>query len=231
MSPEVHILVWWLLFGGTHVIGSTLAVRGKLIDTLGLPGFKGLYSVVSLVTFVPLCWVYAVNRHAGAQLFTTSPELNMASQALMLAAFLILLQAFTVKNPLTTEAELKGHYVSEPTGILRITRHPINTAATLIGLSHMMANGYVGDWIFWGGFVVYSVVSAMHQDARLAATGPDAVREFQAQTSAVPFAAIVKGRQKIRFSELSLVALVVAAAIFFLLRAYHGAWFGGFGAG
>jgi uncharacterized membrane protein len=229
MTPEVHILAWWLLFGGTHVIGSTMAVRTKLIDTLGLTGFKGVYSLVSFATFIPLCWVYFTNRHAGAQLFVASPELNLASQGLMLLAFLVVVQGFTADNPLTTHSEIAGHYTSEATGILRITRHPVNTGAALIGLAHVLSNPFVGDWIFWGGFVVYSVISAYHQDARKAAAGPEAVREFLASTSRMPFGAIVAGRQRLAPRELRPVGLVIAVALFLLLRAYHGAWFGGFG--
>jgi len=229
MTPEIQLLVWWLLFGGTHVIGSTVAVRTRLIDSLGLQGFKALYSLVSVATFVPLCWVYATNRHAGAQLFTASPELNLASQGVMLLAFLVLVQGLIADNPLTTKSEMAGQYTADPTGILRITRHPVNTGAALIGLAHVLANPFVGDWIFWGGFVVYSVISAYHQDARKAAAGPEAVREFLASTSRMPFGAVAAGRQPLRLGELKPLGLIIAVALFALLRAYHGAWFGGFG--
>ena len=86
-----------------------------------------------------------------------------------------------------------------------------------------------GDWIFWGGFVVYSVISAYHQDARKAAAGPEAVREFLASTSRMPFGAVAAGRQPLRLGELKPLGLIIAVALFALLRAYHGAWFGGFG--
>jgi uncharacterized membrane protein len=229
MTPEIKLLLWWLLFGGTHVIGSALPVRERLIGALGLKGFKGLYTVVSFATFIPLCWVYAHNRHVGEQLFVAGPTLGLVAQGIMLLAIVVLLQGLTAKNPISTEAEMSGHYVAEPTGILRITRQPVNTATALIGMAHCLANPFLSDWIFWGGFVVFAVISAMHQDARKRATGPEPVREFLGATSSVPFGAILSGRQPLRGGEFNLVALAIAVGLFALLRYYHGAWFGGFG--
>lgn len=229
MSPELQLSVWWLLFGGTHVIGSSIPVRTRLIAAHGLKGFKLLYTVVSFATFAPLCWVYAHHRHAGDQLYAASPTISLVSQGIMLVAVVVLLQGLTAKNPLSTEAELSGHYAADPTGILRITRQPVNTATALIGLAHCLANPFVGDWIFWGGFVLFAVISAIHQDARKRATGPEPVRQFLEATSAMPFGAIVSGRQSLRLGELNVVAIGIAVALFALLRVYHGAWFGGFG--
>ena len=45
MTPELQILLWWIAFGGTHQIGSSVPVRTWLIGKLGLleplHGLKG----------------------------------------------------------------------------------------------------------------------------------------------------------------------------------------------
>lgn len=229
MDPLSKVGMWWLLFGGTHVLGSSVPVRTRLIRALGLQGFKGLYSLVSFATFIPLVWVYASNKHAGTVLYASAPWMNTVTDVLMFLALFVLTQGFVTPNPLSTQAEMSGQYTSSARGIQRVTRHPLNTAAALMGLGHMISNPFSVDWLFWGGLVAYSIISAAHQDRRLAATGPDAVRHFQAETSAIPLAAVLAGRQRLRLGELSKGAALVAVVLFAVLRAFHGAWFGGFG--
>jgi uncharacterized membrane protein len=227
MKPEMTILFWWLLFAGTHIIGSSVPVRTRLIRALGLRGFKGLYTVVALATFVPLFYVYFANKHAGTALFNPGEGLRLVAQGLMLLAFVVLAQGLATPSPLTTQAEMTGAFPDRARGIQRITRHPLNLGFALFGLAHCLANPNASDWIFFGGFVVYAVISALHQDRRTWATGPDAVRQFQEQTSFVPFAAILFGQQRLALREFSQSALWASVALFFVVRHFHGRLFGG----
>ncbi len=38
LDADGKIAIWWLQFGGAHILGSTVPVRGLLIRTLGLRG-------------------------------------------------------------------------------------------------------------------------------------------------------------------------------------------------
>jgi uncharacterized membrane protein len=228
MGAEAKILLWWILFGGTHILGSSVPVRTLLIDKVGKQAFKGIYSLVSFATFVPLLYVYFTNKHAGDALFDNLPGAFWITQALMLLAFIVLVQGFTVPNPLSTQAEMSGVYGTGPRGIQRITRHTQNLAFFLFGLAHCFSLPFVGDWIFFGGFVVFTILSSLHQDWRTRATGSEQAKEFLQETSAVPFAAIVSGRQKLVLSEFSSIGLVVSLLLFFVVRYFHSALFGGF---
>ena len=108
MDPLSKVGMWWLLFGGTHVLGSSLPVRTRLIRALGLQGFKGLYSLVSFATFIPLVWVYASNKHAGTVLYASAPWMNTVTDVLMFLALFVLTQGFVTPNPLSTQAEMSG---------------------------------------------------------------------------------------------------------------------------
>ena len=228
MGPEAKILLWWILFGGTHILGSSVPVRTFLINKIGKQPFKGIYSLVSFATFVPLCYVYFTNKHVGAVLFDNLPGAIWIAQALMLLAFIVLVQGYTTPNPLSTQAEMTGAYGTGPRGIQRVTRHTQNLAFFLIGVAHCITLPFVGDWIFFGGFVIFTLVSSIHQDWRVRATGPEEVKAFLDQTSAIPFAAIISGRQKLVLSEFSLIGLVVSLVLFFVLSYFHGALLGGF---
>jgi uncharacterized membrane protein len=228
MTTEVKILLWWLAFGGTHILGSSRLVRDRLIRALGMQAFKGLYSLGALATFVPLVLVYFGDRHAGAMLFDPPEGLMHLTELLMILALIILGQGLAAPGPMTTTADMSGRYDQGVRGILRVTRHPQNVAFALFGLAHCLVNPTVGDWLFFGGFTVFAVVSSVHQDARSRASGPEAVRRFQDETSSFPFLAIIQGKQRFVWSELSWIALALSLVMAVLLRLYHGRLFGGF---
>jgi len=229
MGTVSKLLLWWILFGGTHILGSTVPVRGFFIRRIGLPAFKGLYSLVAVATLLPLSFVYFAEKHAGAAIFVPPPGMRTVTEILMLLAVVILGQAVATTNPMGTMAELSGKHLDRARGIQRVTRHPMNLAFALFGLAHCLSNPYEGDWIFFGGFVVYAVASSIHQDRRILAAGPEAARQFQAQTSFLPFAAILSGKQRFAPGEYGLPALGISLAVFVLLLLFHRALFGGFG--
>ena len=76
---------------------------------------------------------------------------------------------------------------------------------------------------------MYGLLSALHQDSRTLAIGPKEVRQFQSETSVMPFGAILAGKQQLAIKEYSAIALVVAILCFTILRLLHGTLFGGFG--
>ena len=229
MGAVSKILFWWALFGGTHILGSSLPVRNFLIKRFGLPAFKGIYSLVALVTLFQLGLVYFLDKHAGSALFVPPAGMRLTTQVLMFFALMALGQAVATPNPMTTVAEMRGQYADRARGIQRVTRHPMNFAFALFGAAHCLSNPSEGDWVFFGGFVVYAVASAVHQDRRTFATGPGEIRQFQAQTSFLPFMAILSGRQRFAPREYSLMALGVSVGVFVVLRLSHATLFGGFG--
>lgn len=229
MKSEIVILLWWLMFGGSHIIGSSIPVRNFFINRIGTLGFKAIYSLVALATFIPLCYVFFSNRHVGYHFYSAGYFVELLANFIMLGSFIVLMQGFVTANPMTSMAELTGRVVRTGHGIQRVTRHPQNLAFGLFGLAHLLANPYVGDWIFFGGFIIYGILSAMHQDRRLFAAGSVSVKQFLADTSAFPFAAILTGRQRFAPGEYHPPALAAAIVLFILMRLLHPMLIGGFG--
>jgi uncharacterized membrane protein len=228
MESEAQILLWWLLFGITHIGGSSLSVRGFLVRRLGLLGFKVFYSLVAFATFIPLCDVYFRHKHAGLLLFLPGYGLRLTTQVLMLLALIVLGQSLATKSPLTTIAEMTSTFRGRARGIQRITRHPQNFSFALFGFAHMLSNPFAGDWVFFGGFLVYGLFSGLHQDKRTLVTGPKEVGEFQAETSIMPFAAILAGKQRLALREFNGIALALSILSFVVLRYFHNTLFGGY---
>jgi uncharacterized membrane protein len=228
VTTETELLLWWLLFGGFHLLLSSGPLRGRLIEGVGLKAFKGAYSLIAIATFSALFWTYFHGKHAGPLIFDRTLPARHVAELVMLGAVLFLSLAQASKNPATTAAELTGDRPSSPSGIHRITRHPLNTGFALFGLAHMLVNGTVGDWIFWGGFPVFAIASAIHQDRRMLASGSPEFRSFYGQTSFLPFAAIVSGRQRMAWSELRWRAIALGIVIYVSLRLIHPHVMGGF---
>jgi uncharacterized membrane protein len=134
-------------------------------------------------------------------------------------AFVLLIASFLRPSP---GAIIAGP--SEPHGVYRITRHPLLMALVIFGLVHLLVNGAASDVAFFGGFVVFTLIGARHQDARKLAEGTPGFRRFWEATPLVPFT----GRETLRgLRELSPIALVVGIAATVVVRWFHAAWFGG----
>ena len=228
MTTETQLVFFWLLFAGFHLLLSSGPVRGRLIEGVGLKTFKGVYSLIALATFFALFWTYFHGKHAGPLIFDRSLPARHVTELVMLVSVLFLVLAHGSKSPATTAADMTGDRPSSPTGIHRITRHPLNTGFALFGLAHMLVNPTVGDWIFWGGFPVFAVVSAIHQDRRMLAAGSPEFWSFYGQTSFLPFAAILFGRQRMAWNELRWRGVAIGVVIYVLLRLIHPHAMGGF---
>jgi uncharacterized membrane protein len=108
MQNEAIILFWWLMFGGSHIIGSSIPVRSFVINRSGMLGFKAIYSLVAFATFAPLCYLYFTNRHAGDMFYVPGYSIKLLAQFIMLGSIIVLLQGLVTTNPMTTRAELTG---------------------------------------------------------------------------------------------------------------------------
>ncbi len=210
MADCIWIIVWWLAFAGTHMALSALPVRSPLIARLGARGFQGLYSLVSLATFVPLVRAYGAARHAGPQLWNLGGEPVWHGLAVVLAAIGLLLAVLALFQPSAT-AMIPGAPV-RARGVVRITRHALFIGFAVWAVGHVIVNGWLSDVLFFGGFAVFSVVGALHQDARKRITDGERLRAFFAETSVLPFAAILGGRTEFVAAEIPLLGVAVGAA-------------------
>ncbi len=211
MSASFWIAIWWVAFGGTHTLLTTGAVRPRLIERLGDKGYQGVYSLISLATFVALCWMYFNNRHGGAMLWHLDDSSALHTLLMLVAGFAITMVAGAGPQP--SPVGMMAGDKPKAYGMLRISRHPMFMSLGLWGLAHALVNGYLNDVLFFGGFFVYAILGCSHQDARKRAAAGKDLEEFFAETSLVPFAAIVTGRNKLVLGELPWVVLIVGVIV------------------
>ncbi|MCC6847660.1 MAG: hypothetical protein IT294_04100 [Deltaproteobacteria bacterium] len=220
MSATLAIVVLWIGFAASHMGLSSGQVRERLVARIGAGPFLGLYSIVAFLFFVPLVWVYFANKHAGPLLWSIplGPELRWLLYAGMLIACVLVVAGIVRPSPASI---VPGD--PTPRGAQRITRHPLFMGFGLFGLLHLVPNGNAADVAFFGGFPLFALIGCRHQDERKLATGAAEFAAFYRETPFLPFTGPTTW-QGIR--ELGPAVVLGALGTTFVLRWFHGAWFG-----
>jgi uncharacterized membrane protein len=191
MSPSLSILLLWIAFTATHLGLASVRVEPRLRARLGDTAFIGLYSAVALALFVPLMSIYFGNRHAGPWLWTVEvgPVLRVLLYLGMTLGMILAVGSLLRPSP----ASIVPGGSSEVRGVYRITRHPLVLGLAIVWALHLIPNASTADVAFFGGFVLFSLAGAWHQDARKLHEGREGFRDFHAATSFLPFGRGVRG--------------------------------------
>ncbi len=213
------VLLGWALFAGSHTILSTKNIRTGMVNAMGEKGFQGVYSLVALVAFAFLIAAFYFTKSTGEPVLTAGmdhPATATVCNILMLFSLVFLFTGFVNRTPMgMVPSEIKAY------GIVRVTRHPMNMAFALFGLAHLLTNRYIADWFFYGGFILYGYLGSYHQDLKKAETVGQGLVDFIAETSVLPFAAILKGKQPFKPGEISKIGLLLGIALAIVARFLH----------
>ena len=96
-----------------------------------------------------------------------------------------------------------------PHGMLRITRHGLAFSNIMLAIGHMLTRPHYGDFAFYVWIPIIWIIGGAHQDYRLRQEYP---KEYFEQTSALPFVAILQGRNSLKkaMEEVNLYAVFIA---------------------
>jgi uncharacterized membrane protein len=226
MDPVAAITFWAALFIATHLFISSGGIRPRLVGLIGDQAYRGVYSLVAFATLIPLTIVFARNKHAGVMLWNLRGVgvVRGLTWLLMLVALIFFVASFVNPNPGSIGAPAS---TAGPRGILKITRHPNFVAIILFGFAHILMNGWAGDVIFFGTFPVLGIVGGLHQDRRKIREVGESYVRFVAETSFVPGAAILSGRQRWSGEDMPWAAIGIGALATALLVGVHPYIFGG----
>lgn len=137
----VYFVAGLVLFFGLHLY-SALRARGSAGDMkvrMGYGPFMGLYSLISIVGFVLICYGYSQTRGVG--LLYSPPTWTAHINFLLMIPALILLVASQLP----------------PGRIAKTVKHPMLLAVKIWALGHLLANGEVNSVILFGSFLAYAV--------------------------------------------------------------------------
>lgn len=207
-------VAWVAIHAG--ISGSPL--RPLLARKLGEKGFQLFFSVLSLAVLVWLCRAYA--RAPCEPLWSAPRALYWLPMALMPAAFVLLAGAFSTPNPTSVGQESALERDDAARGVLRITRHPFLVAVAAWSAVHLIVNGNLASLLFFGSMLTTAVLGTRDIDHKRRRKDPAGFARYRERTSTLPFAAIVRGKNRLVVRELW-VPLVAGLVLTLLALTFH----------
>ena len=232
MNPSLAVVLLALAFVGSHLGLATHPVRSRLVARFGTRGFRALFSAVAAITFSLLAIWYADHRTQGPPGLGlgADPFLRWPLIAIAVLGVVLIVGGFAgysggpydLVDPGTTRP---------PRGLERVTRHPFLMGVALFAGAHALLAPHLVGSLLMLALATLATVGARHQDAKLRGLRGAPFAGYLAQTSTVPFGAILAGRQRLAWGELPwgtlLVGILVAGGLRWVhadIFAHHGAW-------
>jgi uncharacterized membrane protein len=215
MDPVLRVAVLWLLFGVCHVGLAVAPVRERLVARLGPRGFLYGFVLVASATFALLVVGYARVQHEGpvGPSLGEVPELRAALEVAIYTGVISFALGLAPTGYWESPSAVLLEGVRPPRGIGRITRHPVFVGVLLITGAHALLARRLTGAVFFAGFVLLAILGPLHQAKKLRARHGAAFDAYLSETSAVPFAAILRGRQQLVPGELPWKTLAVGAVV------------------
>src|SRR5690606_24669839 len=177
-----------IAFVGAHFLLSH-PLRKPIERITGEKPFLGVYSLAALVTFV---WIIFAYRAAPYVAWWPQLEgLRWPVNIVMVCACILVVGGFLVPNPFV-QSMGPGLTSTPPVkGVFAITRHPLMWGIALWAISHAAINGDARTVLLTSGMALLALVGAKLQDGKLARRLGAPWAGFEAQTSFIPFAAML----------------------------------------
>ena len=195
------LIIGIVAFLGVHVLPAISDLRARLVETLGENGYKALFSLLSIIGFVLIVWGFA--RAPFIQIWTPPHWTRYVAMVLMLPVFVLILAAYL-------PGEIKAR-----------VKHPFLVAIKTWALAHLIANGDLASIILFGGLAALALGGARAIDARREREDPSGFARIAAVTSNLPLAALISQRQRLRFADLGLWRILIAAIVYVVLFHAH----------
>lgn len=208
MTPQMGLFFSAIAFVGTHFLLSH-PLRGPLVRSVGEGPFRGIYSLVALLTFGSMIYFYRV--------IGREPPLWEAGEAGWIAATIlmwigsILFVGSFVGNPALPGARLASGRV--PGGVFAITRHPMMWGFASWAIVHLIVVGTPKALVFDGAILLLALGGSVGQDAKKRKLMGERFHEWAAQTAFIPFSRGV--------ANPGMVALIGGTLLFFVATWAH----------
>ena len=215
----ISLVIAGIAFCGSHVLLSSTGLRGSLRDQLGERGFLAVYSLTALVTFA---WFLMAYAHAPTiLLWPRQMWMALVPIVVMPLATVLLVAGYTTPNPTAVGMERAARADDPAPGMLRVTRHPVMWAIGLWAISHMIANGDLRSLLFFGAFAALSLGGTLLIDRKKRLALGSNWSRLAEVTSNLPFVALVTGRTRLRWRDISLLRLIAGLLLYAVLYNAH----------
>jgi uncharacterized membrane protein len=212
----ILLLLASLLWVGVHVGIAGTVIRARLAGMVGEAGFRIVYSLVSVgsITLLVMAWQAA----PVVPLWYLPDWFTWVMALLMLPVMLLFVASVATPNPTAVAGKLDER---GPRGIQRITRHPMLWSFAGWAALHLLAKGNLSGVLFFGAFLVTSLVGMPSIDKKLAARDPAMWARLAPATSILPFLAILVERNKLVLEEIPRLVWIIGGLAWLGLLVAH----------
>ncbi len=204
-----------MLFAVIHSGGA--AIRDRAESLIGARAWRLLFATASIPSALLLIIYFILHRYDGVRLWNVQGVFGITPVVWVLSAISFLFLYPATYNLLEIPALRKPEVRIYTQGIMRITRHPQAIGQILWCLAHQLWIGTSFTLVTCCGLIGHHLFAVWHGDRRLKARFGDDFEQFKSQTSIIPFAAVVDGRQELLFQEFfrpSQLGIAIAIGLF-----------------
>lgn len=211
-----------------HLLVSGTRMRDALTGRIGQGPYMGLFSLASVAGLVWLGFAFGQTRGTADNVvyWTVGDASRQVQLGLQLLAMLLIVPGLTTPNPTSVRQEGVLEKADAVKGMLRITRHPFLWGVAVWAIGHLVVNGERASIVLFGSMLLLALFGTASIDAKRKRALGAVYDTFTGQTSNVPFAAILSGRQKLNLGEIGVWRLVAAVAVWAALAWGHPYIFG-----
>lgn len=138
----IILIAGLVLFIGIHSIRIFAEpTRNSLIAKLGENGWKGIYSLISIVGFVLIVWGYGEARSNTTILWTAPGWTHIIALVLTWFAFILF-----------PAAQIPRNHIKQRIG------HPLYAGVKIWAFAHLISNGRLEDVLLFGVFLLWAIL-------------------------------------------------------------------------
>ncbi len=196
-----HFIMLGLIGGFALAHSGLAALRLEAEKRVGPRPYRILFAIVSISLAVVLITYFLNHRYDGVQLWQVQGQPWVMPFVWVLSAISFLFLYPSTFNLLEIAAIQQPKVHLYDAGIVRITRHPQMVGQVIWCIAHTLWIGTTFTLATSLGLIGYHLFAVWHGDQRLTIRYGDAFAKVKAQTSVIPFLAVLQGRQTLNLQE------------------------------
>ncbi len=217
------MLALLLVFALLHSGGASLRTWGA--SRIGERAWRLLFAAISIPSAVVLVGYFLAHRYDGLRLWDFQGQGWIVPFVWVGTAISFFFLYPATYNLLEIPALLQPKVRLYASGVIRISRHPQAVGQVLWCLTHLLWIGSSFMVVTSAGLIAHHLFAIWNGDRRLSARFGDAFAELKANTSVLPFRAVLDGRQKLVLAEFlrpAQLGIAIAIGLFWLAHRWIG---------
>jgi len=205
-----------------HLMISGTTLKEQIIAKTGGVAYYVLFSLLSVIGlfWVSIAFAMALGDPMNVVLWKSGPFLRVIGVVGNFFAVVLVVVGIVTPSP-TNLMALRQLPDKTVYGIIRVTRHPILAGIGIWAATHMITNGSLAAWIFFGSMLALCALGANNIDRKRMALMGDAYASIKRRTSIIPFVAVIEGRTAFAPEELGAARMLLGVSMFCAITALH----------